>query len=1118
MAPPSPPVPVPSKAAIRALRGLVLGTTCSLALVTEDRRRRINAARSAIRNGDRIRSARQYYPGGSAFAIALEEDSLSAEPAAIHWQSPSQQGPASSSRGGYGVNEPSTSTAASTASRWSDAMLSLEQQSQEYTALAQLGRLGRCNVLPVDRPEYVPIASVPAASAEVKELSKTMTEAELRTAFQTLVAAWSNVDASSDEHVALGKASAELCWSCQQSGHMELAQEVLRFAVKSGRLDAATYFAHQPFPVVLSLAPVDLLPTGTADTPAMDGAVGELDSDAGRDAFVKRLQDAATLFLPTSPSLSYTETELSTKLVQAAKKLLECAFFVRDYDSIKGIYSSIARCTGAISELSTWYSAKVQETGDPALLVWSFVAQPPPANTFAKQSFFTMGDRIVEATRLSHYVQAGPVFAALVALSVATSHRLRTSWVTDLLYGQWQTTKDFAQVQGLFSKLKSQSGSQNGVAAATYHTDGAYRVMIQVALEAGRQAEARALLAELTGLKPSAANDIRVQGLFALNKAKAGDWQGVQDIFQQAVTAAGTSGKGLNARDAERVFVPIAKQYVRTHTIGETEDFLKMYVEEIGIPLGRYMVTLLANEYGALREVQSFVAWLEYCAQAGFAIDAAFSNAILQSCRKHWKFGFRDLRTMYRKLRLLSPNFEDSVTQIIMTHAAVSNAKGIVARPENAKSRVMSLRINAPATGTTTAAAAVMPNLATTAVPAKSGKSFMSPMSASRHFLNEDDLYVSMRQAFASGMPAKVVRMYKHAMRGGMPPSTKCLKLAVGAAVKSGQQLPLSTLSLSATQEDGHAKDRAFDPTMAIDLIETARAASHEIDAAASYLVIAYIDATNPQSVSMHGRKHRMSKKTRVAAAVKSILLRLNKCGIAMSDLALNRAAFHMFKAGHMSGAIALALAAADLPVGGGRPGYNVWNYSVLISAYARNADAAGIRMATENAAANGVLRELTGYKVLKQSRRRLRQSHLEAECACSSSSSSSGAESTSHHQQQQQQTRAQHLEEALCAIEDALDQARAARQQLTADRHELEQATMRIMQQAALDAGNAPVDFDKLRYVRDQKLAARAKEDGSSSVSSGSNWDLLDMPIDAEGRLVETEVAAPRIAATGAY
>src|SRR6266699_541061 len=76
------PVPAPSKAAIRALRGLVFGTTCTLALVTEDRRLRINAARSAVRNADKLKSAKRYHAGGTALAVALEGE-VFAQPAVV---------------------------------------------------------------------------------------------------------------------------------------------------------------------------------------------------------------------------------------------------------------------------------------------------------------------------------------------------------------------------------------------------------------------------------------------------------------------------------------------------------------------------------------------------------------------------------------------------------------------------------------------------------------------------------------------------------------------------------------------------------------------------------------------------------------------------------------------------------------------------------------------------------------------------------------------------------------------------------------------------------------------------------------------------------------------------
>src|ERR1700712_2832354 len=66
-------LPVPSKNALRALRHLALGTSCTLAigagLLTEDRRRRIHAATEVHSNKKKIKSSSNYRTGNSAQAF-----------------------------------------------------------------------------------------------------------------------------------------------------------------------------------------------------------------------------------------------------------------------------------------------------------------------------------------------------------------------------------------------------------------------------------------------------------------------------------------------------------------------------------------------------------------------------------------------------------------------------------------------------------------------------------------------------------------------------------------------------------------------------------------------------------------------------------------------------------------------------------------------------------------------------------------------------------------------------------------------------------------------------------------------------------------------------------------
>ena len=61
-------VPISAKTAAHALRGLALGTSCSLILISEERRRRLDLARTLVENGRLIKAQRSYSTAGAAAA------------------------------------------------------------------------------------------------------------------------------------------------------------------------------------------------------------------------------------------------------------------------------------------------------------------------------------------------------------------------------------------------------------------------------------------------------------------------------------------------------------------------------------------------------------------------------------------------------------------------------------------------------------------------------------------------------------------------------------------------------------------------------------------------------------------------------------------------------------------------------------------------------------------------------------------------------------------------------------------------------------------------------------------------------------------------------------------
>ncbi|KAL2885241.1 Pterin-4-alpha-carbinolamine dehydratase [Ceratocystis lukuohia] len=72
--------PAPSRAAINTLRSIIFGTSCSLALVAEERRRRTDIAWTLVENGRLLRSQRCYHSGGLATVRAKFDSRAVAAP------------------------------------------------------------------------------------------------------------------------------------------------------------------------------------------------------------------------------------------------------------------------------------------------------------------------------------------------------------------------------------------------------------------------------------------------------------------------------------------------------------------------------------------------------------------------------------------------------------------------------------------------------------------------------------------------------------------------------------------------------------------------------------------------------------------------------------------------------------------------------------------------------------------------------------------------------------------------------------------------------------------------------------------------------------------------------
>lgn len=659
---------VPKKAALTALRGLIAGTSCTLLLVTEDRRRRINQARSAIENAEKLCLVKQYHATRSALHQELGQQSA--------LESLEQELSSAASREPHGSSYKSWKTRHEDAAeeRW-DEPVSTSKQSDPGRHSRDLpgrprryfrpksGRLIQTrNPTAASRqpPAHPEVASRETAVSNlgVDENVRRLREAfilgdsqSLENAVGILQKTVHRVGLTDLDKAMLVDAAAPLCQKCQDEGMPDQSEEILVCAVGLGPMSGDQYYAFNPQSVIESATAAAESIVNKSKTPGAE--------DEGRSAAKQKLIRALSLFMPRFTDKAST-TPRSSQWQQSAEKLMHLAFDLDLTDQAADVFWRIQFYGGDSDALVTRrFMTRLFDAHDFNRVVNTFSLTRHKLHHCSSETWYGIGNLVADAVEAAQKQKPAKVLLQLLDQCPKDYH-IRTTWATKLLYCHWQRGQDFEATRALFDEFENIHSGRVGF-RLVHFPDGVYRVMLQIAVEAEKWQTVDELLARLQQIKPSSCKDARILGLLALAKAKAGDWNGVWADF-----------KNMEVKDRiDDVFVPVLKEFIKTHTISETEEFMKAYITDLKVPVCRYMVNVVANQYGAIRNVELFVNWLDYCSQAGFEVDAAFSNAILVNCKRRWDFSFEELRIVYRKLKLLSRNFVDDWTENTMLIAAM---------------------------------------------------------------------------------------------------------------------------------------------------------------------------------------------------------------------------------------------------------------------------------------------------------------------------------------------------------------------------------------------------------------------------------------------------------------
>lgn len=730
---------VPKRLALTALRGLVVGTSGTLLVLFEDRRRRIDQARRAVHNGERVRAAKKIRKKSSrppvdppktttALSSTLKETAL-----ADHKKQPSRLQPSSAPKAPPFPPPPVIVNGAPLSSPLPAIANGKTKIADKIRRIKEAAALGDMQSL---QAGIITLKSIASNPIYVKE----------------------------EEQSKLMQAAMDLCRQCQKSGSTSQTEKVLQYVGKIGAVSSTDYHTlDTKTHVERSLADLEnLIQRLRSDELSTEESAHKAAWLDAKCAAHKKLDNLLSLVLPDFADDGTILPSRKWEWARLAEKAMRLALDLGGLRIDSSLYNQNLQNAGQEIQDAVKELGHVTKTEAFRRVVRTFVQLQAELSQPDLAIWTTIGNVISDSVQLGS--SPGPA-ASLVYLvqNCPPGLRIRTTWVAKLLWVDWEQfnkKKNAFKSQALFHKFETLGGCEK-----VTHVDGVYRVMMEIALEAKQWQLADDFLSALKTVAPTAARHPKILGKLAKAKSKLGDWASVWEDFQN-----------MEPRDCiGDVFVPVLDQFSKTHTVEELDQFLRQALQELQVPITPYMVTLVGNRYGELRDVTSFVTWLEFCAGQGVKVDAAFANTILRNCRRHWSFDYQSLKEVYRMLQLLNPTFVDEVTHNMIVTAALTATRHAPA-PTIVHNEVSSLAVK-----------------------------FRKEV----RLCDPHDLRLWMRRAFGLQNYRMVQNMYEKAVKQGANVDDGHLLLMIRAILQHNANVPMAVRVLNEARQQNILVERA---------------------------------------------------------------------------------------------------------------------------------------------------------------------------------------------------------------------------------------------------------------------------------------------------------------------
>ncbi|KAG4027106.1 hypothetical protein MFRU_033g00760 [Monilinia fructicola] len=645
-------LPVPSKGALRALRNIALGTSCTVAftagMLTEDRRRRIRSAKLVHDNAKKLKSSKQYHESSAHLAETFEEQVLRFKDDGF-WQA---------------------GNSASSSPQSSEVLAAGDQSAGEAIEPVNLippsiplkpPRIERLHSSTTEEPKQKPTEIDEDRQQRLANDIQQMIGNEedpiavgsaLRRFFEAFEEGLDT--GSSGMQPCLLEAAIVLSTACRNLSKVEHMEKILDIVLRSTTLSETDFKRFEPHVIIDTLlkSPID---------------------EANQDAYLSKLRKASALCLT-----EFTEKPgpMSNKMKPVIVEACNLTSRFDMYDLTKQLFWRIEATRGKAPNPSVgpFIIAELQARQHRSAMFrfFKYFVKISPC----QEELYRVTDALVEsALEMRHFTKAEQVLIETSKLTKSDQFRRSNDWFQKLLGTEWRVTRDIRATRERFDRLKT-------VIPIICPPNAAYAVIIQLCVEAGDFQAAGKYHEQLFQVSGPCEDDILIRGQIARGKAMCDEWDDVKTEFAEMAKL------NPNNKVYGDIFPPILKLFAQSHSVAETEEFTRCFLEQYKVPLTPYASNIMIGEYAKAKELRSILRWIEYATSVSTCLDADSFNTILSQLYKTWNFNFEQVFQVHRVMLKTSVEYTNDSTMALLRQFALKDSKGI---PEVAARKLRAL-------------------------------------------------------------------------------------------------------------------------------------------------------------------------------------------------------------------------------------------------------------------------------------------------------------------------------------------------------------------------------------------------------------------------------------------